>query len=72
MRPQAGGVIAPDLTHVGSRVSIGAGTLFNGPQGLMRWIAYTEKVKPGVQMPSFGMLPPEDVRALAAYLEELK
>ena len=29
----------------------------------------TDKLKPGVHMPPFGMLPPEDLHALAAYLE---
>ncbi len=67
----ADGVIGPDLTHVGSRVSLGAGILPNEPEAFLRWIAYTEEIKPGVHMPAFGMLPREDVRALAAYLEGL-
>jgi cytochrome c oxidase subunit 2 len=29
-------------------------------------------VKPGVHMPAFGMLPPEDLEALALYLEGLQ
>jgi hypothetical protein len=29
-------------------------------------------VKPGALMPKFGMLPPEELRALAEYLEGLK
>jgi cytochrome c oxidase subunit 2 len=69
---QAAGVIGPDLTHVGNRLSLGAGTLPNEPDGFVRWIAHTEEVKPGARMPAFGMLPPEDLRALAAYLEGLK
>lgn len=68
----AAGVIGPDLTHVGSRLSIAAGTLSNEPDDFRRWIAHTENVKPGVQMPTFGMLPEEDLRALAVYLEGLK
>jgi cytochrome c oxidase subunit 2 len=31
-----------------------------------------ERVKPGVLMPAFGMLPSEDVRAIAVYLEALR
>jgi cytochrome c oxidase subunit II len=66
------GVIGPDLTHVGSRVSIGAGILPNEAETMSRWIAATDKIKPGVQMPHFGMLPPDELRALAAYLKSLE
>lgn len=68
----ANGVIGPDLTHVGSRLRIGASMLPNDPEALVHWIARTEAIKPGVHMPSFGMLPPEDLEALAAWLERLK
>ncbi len=68
----AAGVIGPDLTHVGSRLSLGAGILTNEPDAFHRWIARTDRIKPGVHMPRFGMLPEDDLRALAAYLEGLK
>jgi cytochrome c oxidase subunit 2 len=68
----AKGVIGPDLTHVGSRLSIGAGMLPNNSATLLRWITRTEEVKPGALMPSFGMLPEDDVKAIAAYMEALK
>lgn len=68
----ADGVVGPDLTHVGSRISIGAGILPTEPDPLRRWISRTEAIKPGVHMPAFGMLPDDDVRALAAYLHGLK
>lgn len=68
----ADGVIGPDLTHVGSRQSIGAGVLAAESGDFLRWISRTSDIKPGVHMPSFGMLPPEDLRALASYLEGLK
>jgi cytochrome c oxidase subunit 2 len=64
--------VGPDLTHVGSRLSLGAATLSNDPEAFQRWIANTDHVKPGVHMPAFGMLPPEDLRALAAYLDALQ
>lgn len=69
---EANGVIAPDLTHVGSRLSIGAGTLPNEPDDFHQWIAGPKRVKPGVLMPAFGMLPQEDLRSLAIYLESLE
>jgi cytochrome c oxidase subunit 2 len=68
----ARGVIGPDLTHVGSRLSLAAGTMPNEAEAFQRWMAHTTEVKPAVNMPAFHMLPPEDLRALAAYLEGLK
>ena len=71
-RPPARGVIGPDLTHVGSRLSLAADTLPNETDAFRRWIALTEELKPGAQMPPFHMLPPDDLTAVAAYLEGLK
>ena len=68
----ARGVIGPDLTHVGSRYSLAAGILPNETDDFARWIARTHEIKPGVHMPPFGMLPAEQIRALAAYLESLR
>ena len=68
----ANGVVGPDLTHVGSRLSIAAGTLPNTVDALQRWIARTEHAKPEVLMPSFGMLSEREIRDMAIYLEGLK
>ena len=68
----ADGVVGPDLTHVGGRLSLGAGLLPNEPDDFVRWIGQTETVKPGVHMPAFAMLPPGDLRALAMYLDGLE
>lgn len=68
----ATGAIGPDLTHVGSRLSIGAGTLPTTRNNLVKWIGRVHQVKPGVLMPHFGMLQEEDLQAIAAYLEGLK
>jgi cytochrome c oxidase subunit 2 len=68
----AAGQIGPDLTHVGGRLSIGAGILQNEPGELRDWLARTGHIKPGVHMPNFGMLPETDIAALAAYLHGLK
>ena len=68
----ADGVVGPDLTHVGSRLSLGAGILPNEPEAFRRWLAHTDTIKPAVLMPAFGMLPPEDLQALAAYLDGLQ
>jgi cytochrome c oxidase subunit 2 len=68
----ARGQIGPDLTHVGGRLSVGAGILENRPDTFRDWLASTTHIKPGVHMPSFGMLPDADLQALAAYLHGLK
>jgi cytochrome c oxidase subunit 2 len=64
----AAGTVGPDLTHVGSRATLAAGVLRNDAAALERWIARTADVKPGVHMPRFGMLPRDDLAAVAAYL----
>jgi cytochrome c oxidase subunit 2 len=68
----ADGVIGPDLTHVGSRLGLAAETLPNERNGFRQWVAATQTVKPGAQMPPFHMLPSQDLDALAAFLEGLK
>lgn len=67
----ADGTVGPDLTHVGSRLTLGAGILPNEPQAFVRWIADTHEVKPDANMPPFGMLPDDELRALALYLDGL-
>ncbi|MCX6951261.1 MAG: c-type cytochrome, partial [Verrucomicrobia bacterium] len=67
----AAGTLGPDLTHVGSRRALGAETLPNDAASFARWITHPESHKPGALMPAFAMLPSDDVRALAAYLEAL-
>jgi cytochrome c oxidase subunit 2 len=69
---EANGRIGPDLTHVGSRPRIGAGLLPTTVDNLASFIADTEKLKPGVRMPSFGMLPEQRIRDMASWLESLK
>lgn len=66
------GTRGPDLTHVGSRASLAAGTLPNGAGALAGWIAGGQHIKPGNGMPAFDQLPGEDLRALASYLDHLK
>ena len=67
----ASGAIGPDLTHVGSRLSIGAGILPNTQEAFVRWLRHTDKLKPGVHMPGFAMLPETELQAVAAYLDGL-
>lgn len=67
-----GGNLGPDLTHVGSRQSLAAGTLPNNRGTLAGWIADSQALKPGNHMPPFRNLDGETLRALAAYLESLQ
>lgn len=69
---RAQGRIGPDLTHVGGRASLGAGTLKNSADQIRRWIAHTSLAKPQVKMPDFSMLTDEELEALAAFLEGLE
>lgn len=68
----ANGVVGPELTHVGSRTTLGAGILQNDPSGFLAWLTELHELKPGAHMPGFDMLPEADRAALAAYLEGLE
>ncbi len=64
--------LGPDLTHVGSRLYLGAGTLLNQPGAMAHWVAHTQDLKPGARMPSSNDMDAQTLEALAAYLEHLK
>lgn len=68
----AAGRLGPDLTHVGSRLSIGAGLLPANAGAFAGWIASSQHLKPGNLMPSFQHFSGEELRALAGYLESLQ
>jgi cytochrome c oxidase subunit II len=65
------GYIAPDLTHFGSRTTIGAGIMANTRANLTRWVMDPAAIKPGAEMPPFG-LRGKELDDLVAYLESLK
>jgi cytochrome c oxidase subunit 2 len=65
------GTQGPDLTHMGSRPSVGAGTRPNTPDELARWIRDPQADKPGNHMPA-SALSEADLQAVAAYLASLK
>jgi cytochrome c oxidase subunit 2 len=67
----AGSRIGPDLTHLGSRRTIAAGTLPNTRGNLAGWIVDPQAIKPGAKMPP-NALDPSDLQALLAYLETLR
>jgi cytochrome c oxidase subunit 2 len=68
----AKGQLGPDLTHVGSRRTLAAGTLSNHAGTMAGWIAGAQAIKPGSLMPSMNVYKGDELRAVAAYLESLK
>jgi cytochrome c oxidase subunit 2 len=52
--PMSVGIVGPNLTHFGSRATIGAGNFPNTPAYLALWIKNTRAMKPGVLMPTLG------------------
>jgi cytochrome c oxidase subunit 2 len=65
----ANGQAGPDLSFVGARRTLGAGILPNNAGTMAGWIADSQAIKPGNRMPSYPVLPGEDLRAVSAWLE---
>ncbi|MHB1844293.1 MAG: cytochrome c oxidase subunit II [Deltaproteobacteria bacterium] len=63
--------IGPDLTHLASRATLGAGVLENGDESLTRWLKDPQRLKPGCHMPSFRFSQAQ-LSALTSFLRELK
>lgn len=85
--PMAVGTIGPDLTHVGSRLTLAAGMFPNDTRHLVRWIKNAPRLKPGSLMPALGSgeydartgmtvtaggLDDQQIADIAAYLQALK
>jgi cytochrome c oxidase subunit 2 len=69
---RAAGPLGPDLTHVGGRLALGAGSIANGATELAAWITRSQHLKPGNLMPAFDDLGEAELRGLAAYLAGLE
>jgi cytochrome c oxidase subunit 2 len=67
----ADGRFGPDLTHLMSRETLGAGAVQNTPANLRAWIVNPDQFKPGVLMPAMN-LSDADLELLIAYLTTLK
>jgi cytochrome c oxidase subunit II len=84
--PMSQGVIGPNLTHIGSRLTIAAGLYANDEQHLALWIKNARVMKPGVIMPTLGKgefdpvlgttlksgLSDQEIADIVAYLHALK
>jgi cytochrome c oxidase subunit 2 len=78
----------PNLTHFGSRVTLGAGLFPNDDAHLAKWIKNSRLMKPGIQMPTLGRgqvdpmtgqaipanagLTDQEIADITAYLRSLK
>jgi cytochrome c oxidase subunit 2 len=67
----AGARLGPELTHVGSRMTIAAGTLPNTRGHLGGWVSDPQSIKPGTRMPA-NPLQPGDLQAVLTYLRSLR
>ena len=85
--PGAVGAVGPNLTRLGSRLTIAAGVMDNTDENLRAWIFDPRDIKPirsterdALSMPAFGKLAADDPRrmtegeiaALAAYLRSMR
>jgi cytochrome c oxidase subunit 2 len=85
--PASIGKIGPNLTHFGSRNTLGAGLFPNDAKHLAYWIKNTREMKPGVTMPTLGLnetdpvtkrkvtaggLTDQQIADIVAYLQALK
>jgi len=66
------GLAGPDLTHFGSRQTLGAGILPNNQGALAGWISDSQTIKPGNRMPAYPVLTGQELRDVSAWLESLK
>ena len=65
---EAKGDVGPDLTHLATRETLGAGVLDNTPENLAHWITSVDEIKPGAKMQPFTFSD-DDLDTLVAYLE---
>jgi cytochrome c oxidase subunit II len=68
---QATGNTGPDLTHVASRLSLGAAAIGNSPEQRARWISDPHTIKRGVAMPK-PELSGDELDAVLAYVGGLR
>lgn len=66
-----GGTLGPNLTQIGSRLTIAAGILDNTPENLAAWLRNPEAIKPGTLMSTLR-LSDDEVEALVAFLHSQK
>jgi cytochrome c oxidase subunit 2 len=68
---RADGRLGPDLTHIGTRLTLGAGSIENTRALLAKWILEPQVIKPGSLMPHTP-LARDDLELLLDYLQSLR
>lgn len=66
------GSLGPDLSHIGGRRTLGAGTLDNDRAALVEWIAHSQRHKPGNLMPDIDDIGAAALQKLADYMMALR
>jgi len=64
--------LGPELTHVGSRLHLAAGTLPNSEAGRTEWLTQVQRLKSGARMPSYQRLDAATLAAIADWLGSLQ
>jgi len=68
----AGGAVAPDLTHIGSRQMLASDVYPNNNAYLEAWITNAQSLKPECEMPELTQFSGVQLNELVAYLRQLK
>jgi len=68
---KAAGTFGPDLSHLMSRGTLGAGAIPNTTENLRKWIREPQTMKPGSLMPNM-QLSDRELEQVLAYLSSLK
>jgi cytochrome c oxidase subunit II len=68
----AAGIVAPDLTHIGSRKMLASGVYANNNAFLEAWITNAQSLKPECEMPDLTQFSGVQLTDLVAYLRQLK
>lgn len=68
----AGGRVAPDLTHIGSRKMLASDVYPNNNAWLEAWITHAQSLKPDCEMPNLTQFSGTQLQDLVAYLRQLQ
>ena len=68
----AQGTSGPDLTHLGSRNTIGAAILPMDEHNIAQWTRHADMIKPNNKMPPYSYLQTGEIDDIAYYLARLK
>lgn len=69
---KARGTSGPDLSHMGSRLTIGAALMTNDADTIARFIGHSASVKPGSPMPPYLGIPENELTAISTWLKALQ